>query len=102
MLGKKVKFTKPKLPSQKYLLGKFVTLEPINPKKHKTDLFECFKLDKKGKLWTYMSDGPFKNLNQLEKYINTLEKKLNDKIGKIHMPCPKCGEEYDLGICTHN
>ena len=71
MLGKKVKFKKPKLPSRKYLLGKFVTLEPIKPKKHKTDLFECFKLDKKGKLWTYMPEGPFKNLNQLEKYLKS-------------------------------
>lgn len=26
---------------------------------------------------------------------------LNNKIGKIWMPCPKCGEEYDLGICIY-
>ena len=74
MLGKKVKFKKPKLPSQKYLLGKFVILEPISTKKHKTDLFECFKLDKKGKLWKYMPDGPFKNLKQLEKYLQSKDK----------------------------
>ena len=71
MLGKKVKFKKPKLPAKKNLLGKFVILEPINPKKHSRDLFECFKLDKKGKLWIYMSDGPFKNLNQLQQYLKT-------------------------------
>jgi len=74
MLGKKVKFKKPKLPAKKNLLGKFVILEPINPKKHSKDLFECFKLDKKGKLWTYMPDGPFKNVNQLEKYIKNKDK----------------------------
>ena len=74
MLVKKIKFKKPKLPSQKYLLGKFVILEPINPKKHKTDLFECFKLDKKGKLWTYMPNDSFKNLNQLEKYLKNKDR----------------------------
>ena len=74
MLGKKVKFKKPKLPSKKYLLGKFVVLEPINLNKHKSDLFECFNLDKKGKLWTYMPNDPFKNLNQLEKYLKNKDR----------------------------
>ena len=74
MLGTKVKCKKPKLPSKKYLLGKFVILEPINLNKHKSDLFECFNLDKKGKLWTYMPDGPFKNLNQLGKYLKSKDR----------------------------
>ena len=69
MLGKKVKFKKPKLLSQKYLLGKFVILEPINPKKHKTDLFECFKLDKKDKIWNYLPYGPFKSYGSFKKWL---------------------------------
>ena len=28
--------------------------------------------------------------------------KLNDTIGKIWIPCPRCDEKYDLGICKHN
>jgi len=44
--------------------------------------------------------GEFK-INNRHRLPFTFEK-LNDKIGKIYMPCPKCGEEYDLGICTHN
>lgn len=26
---------------------------------------------------------------------------LNEQIGKIWMPCPKCDEQYDLGICRY-
>lgn len=27
--------------------------------------------------------------------------KLNDNIGRIWIPCPRCNESYDLGICRH-
>ena len=39
MLGKKIKFKIPNVPSKKFLKGKFVILEPINPSKHSKDLF---------------------------------------------------------------
>lgn len=28
--------------------------------------------------------------------------KLNENIGKIWIPCPRCDERYDLGICRHH
>ena len=69
MLGKIVNFKKAKKPLKINLIGKYVVLEPINPKKHIKDLYKCFSLDKKGTLWTYMSDGPFKNIKQLDSYL---------------------------------
>ena len=69
MLGKIVNFKKAKKPLKTNLIGKYVVLEPINPKKHIKDLYKCFSLDRKGTLWTYMSDGPFKNIKQLDAYL---------------------------------
>ena len=73
MLGKKIKFKIPNVPSKKFLKGKFVILEPINPSTHSKDLFETFGLDKKGLLWKYMPDGPFKNLKQLNHYLKNTD-----------------------------
>ena len=73
MLGKKIKFKIPKVPGKNFINGKFVILEPVNPSKHGKDLFETFSLDKKGLLWNYMPDGPFKNLKQLSHYIKNTD-----------------------------
>ena len=67
-VGPKVNFKKANLPTTKKLIGNYVILETINPKKHKKDLFESFSIDKKGALWTYMNDGPFKRIEQLDYY----------------------------------
>jgi RimJ/RimL family protein N-acetyltransferase len=34
-------------------------LEPLSPDLHAADLFDAFALDKDGKMWTYLSVGPF-------------------------------------------
>ena len=73
MLGKKIKFKIPNVPRKEFLKGKFVILEPVNPSKHGKDLFEIFSLDKKGLLWKYMPDGPFKNLKQLNHYLKNTD-----------------------------
>ncbi len=73
MLGKKINFKTSKVPGKKFLKGKYVVLEPINLKRHKQDLFDYFSLDKKGELWTYMPDGPFKNVKELEYYLKNTD-----------------------------
>ena len=40
MLGKIVNFKKAKKPLKINLIGKYVVLEPINPKKHIKDLYK--------------------------------------------------------------
>ena len=61
MLGKKIKFSKVKLPLNQNLNGKYVVLEPLNIYKHAPGLYENFSKDKKNKIWTYLPYGPFKN-----------------------------------------
>ena len=46
MLGTKVNFKKAKTPLSKKIFGDYVVLEPINPTKHVTQLFNNFYLDK--------------------------------------------------------
>ena len=46
MLGTKVNFKKAKTPLSKKILGDYVVLEPINPTKHVTQLFNNFYQDK--------------------------------------------------------
>ena len=72
-LGKKIKFIPSKYPSSKFLKGNFVILEPINIEKHCDDLFECFALDQKGDLWTYMPDGPFTKKSEFKKYLKNTD-----------------------------
>ena len=72
-VGPKVNFKKANLPTTKKLIGNYVILETINPKKHKKDLFESFSIDKKGALWTYMNDGPFKRIEQLDYYLKNTD-----------------------------
>jgi RimJ/RimL family protein N-acetyltransferase len=73
MLGKKIKFKIPRVPGKNFIKDKFVILEPVNPLKHSKDLIDTFSLDKKGLLWKYMPDGPFKNLNQLNYYLKNTD-----------------------------
>ena len=71
MLGNKVNFRKAKIPSKKILNGKYVALEPINIKKHSKDLYENFSKDKKNRIWTYLSYGPFKSYGSFKKWLKS-------------------------------
>jgi len=69
MFGKKVNFTKAKLPSKKKLIGSYVELEPLNIAKHSKQLFDNFSGDKKNKIWNYLPYGPFKNIIDFKKWL---------------------------------
>ena len=66
MLGKKINFTKAKKPSKNKLIGNYVILEPLNITKHTKQLFDNFSLDKKNKIWNYLSYGPFINIKDFK------------------------------------
>ena len=68
-IGFHLNFKKAKRPNKKFLKGTFTTLEPINITKHVDDLFNNFLKDNKGKDWTYMSEGPFKEKSLFKKYL---------------------------------
>ena len=69
MLGTKVNFKKAKTPLSKKILGDYVLLEPINPTKHVTQLFNNFYQDKKNTIWNYLPYGPFKNIKDFKKWL---------------------------------
>jgi RimJ/RimL family protein N-acetyltransferase len=69
MLGTKVNFKKAKTPLSKKILGDYVVLEPINPTKHVTQLFNNFYQDKKNIIWNYLPYGPFKNIKDFKKWL---------------------------------
>jgi len=68
-IGFPVNFKKAKRPNKNFLIGTFTILEPINITKHVNDLFNNFLKDNKGKDWTYMPEGPFKEKSLFKKYL---------------------------------
>ena len=68
-IGFPINFKKAKQPNKNFLIGTYTILEPINVTKHADDLFDNFSKDNKGKDWTYMHEGPFKEKTLFKKYL---------------------------------
>ena len=68
-IGFSINFKKAKLPNKNFLIGTYTILEPLNVTKHADDLFDNFLKDNKGKDWTYMHEGPFKEKTLFKKYL---------------------------------
>ena len=68
-IGFPINFKKAKHPNKNFLIGTYTILEPINVTKHADDLFDNFSKDNKGKDWTYMHEGPFKEKTLFKKYL---------------------------------
>ena len=71
MLGNKVNFKKAKIPSKKFLKGRYVLLEPININKHPIDLYANFSKDIKNRIWAYLPYGPFKIYGSFKKWLKS-------------------------------
>src|SRR4051794_6238980 len=59
----------PPHPPREAMQGRFCRLEPIDPQKHAADLFEANRGDADGRMWTYMSYGPFETLEGYRKWL---------------------------------
>ena len=70
-LGAPIKFKKAKIPSKKFLNGKYGVLEPININKHSKDLYANFSKDKKYRIWVYLPYGPFKSYGSFKKWLKS-------------------------------
>ncbi len=53
----------PPRPPRTALAGRYCRVEPLDPSRHADDLFRANTLDATGRNWTYMSYGPFPNLD---------------------------------------
>ena len=68
-LGFRLKFKKAKLPINQKLVGRYCFLEPVSVKKHASELYKNFGLDKKNIIWTYLPYGPFKTFKQFKNFL---------------------------------
>lgn len=50
-------------PPKTPMVGRTCRLEPISAERHGADLFDAYRLDETGRLWTYLSVGPFERLD---------------------------------------
>ncbi len=70
IIGKEVKnWQGAKKPPSLIIQGKYCILEPLNIKKHSVELFNQ---DYQDESWTYLSAGPFNNLNEFQNHLQEL------------------------------
>ncbi|GGP23241.1 GNAT family N-acetyltransferase [Silvimonas iriomotensis] len=68
-------WTMPPFPPQQTLSGFGCRLEPLNPAKHGNDLWEAFSADTDGRMWTYLTVGPFARQADLDGWLQQLASK---------------------------
>ena len=51
--------------------GRFVRIEPLDPERHLGDLYRAYSADEEGRLWTYMSVGPFASEAELGAWMQS-------------------------------
>ncbi|MFM1818607.1 MAG: N-acetyltransferase [Actinomycetota bacterium] len=62
--------SKPGLPDESVkLVGQYCHLESLDADKHAADLWDVYSLDKEGRLWTYMPQGPFNSLDEYRTWV---------------------------------
>jgi len=60
IIGRPVVGWEPKAPLQRVSThGRYCRIQPINVDDHASDLFEAYRTDKEGRIWTYLPYGPF-------------------------------------------
>ena len=57
------------VPTRDSMRGRYCTLEPLDPDRHGSDLFDAYAEDPGG-MWTYMADGPYESRNAFLSTLN--------------------------------
>ena len=52
------------------MVGRFATVEPLDPDRHFAELFEANSDDREGRLWTYYNFGPFGTLPEYRAWLD--------------------------------
>jgi RimJ/RimL family protein N-acetyltransferase len=52
-------WTPPPPPQREVMAGRFCRLEPLDAARHAAELHAAYRADAEGRMWTYMSYGPF-------------------------------------------
>jgi len=56
-------------PPRQPMEGRFCRLEPIDPARHAAALYEALGEDREGRLWTYLSAGPFEKESEYRTWL---------------------------------
>ncbi len=67
------RFVTPPVPSRAVLQGAWMRLEPLATERHTADLFEANRQDHEGRMWTYMSYGPFAGFEAYIDWVRSVE-----------------------------
>jgi RimJ/RimL family protein N-acetyltransferase len=59
----------PPLPPRTGMVGRFARVEPLDPDRHATELFEANSEDRDGHNWTYYNYGPFATLADYRRWV---------------------------------
>jgi RimJ/RimL family protein N-acetyltransferase len=49
--------------------GRYARIEPMDPARHASDLFDAYSADREGRMWTYMASGPYTSLDDLTAWM---------------------------------
>ena len=60
----------PHRPPRDPMVGRFCRVEPLDPNRHATDLYDANALDTEGRIWTYLPYGPFATLENYLGWMN--------------------------------
>ena len=58
-------------PPRTPMIGRYCSVEPVDPARHAADLYATYRLDEDGRNWTYLPHGPFA---RFEDYRDWLER----------------------------
>jgi len=56
-------------PVAKPIEGRWCWLEPLDPVRHGAQLFESYRADRSGRLWTYLPYGPFEDFSSYDAWL---------------------------------
>ena len=62
------------LPPRTPITGRFCRVEPLDVERHLHDLYDACSEDTEGRLWTYMSVGPFTSIDDFEAWMKPASK----------------------------
>lgn len=51
-------------------MGRYCSVEPLDPAQHASDLHQAYTLDMDGRIWTYLAYGPFASLESFRAWMN--------------------------------
>jgi hypothetical protein len=57
-------------PPRTSMVGRFATVEPLDPDRHSAELFDANIEDREGRLWTYYNFGPFTTLPEYRAWLD--------------------------------